>query len=525
MEYIRDEYHPINRVECERYWKILNEAYKIQHGGVFYTSFFARYEVVKNLKGEWVTSIQKGPEKTFLNKLVDIAGSKEIALVVIEYIRVEKTLYAPPHIQKRAYLFDENGVKRRSGWKGEIYFDGENYQEHLPFPEIRSNEFINEIDDILLGIFETQERKELFMRYMGQFAFENRLEARPVLICWDNDVEGTGKTLLHDMFLKPVFPTYSKVQSDLVDDSFNGHREAKLIFIEEAERGYLQTKQKNAKEMSGSLSVQINKKGIPRYDIEVTNYPYYAANKIPLSISAEPISDLENRWLVFKFVNKLANHKIAGPIIKKYQNSGKTFIHETIEVYNQNTKKKELRIKKTPTLKLRKMFEENFGAWLKEILLPFHLKQQPIGRYGFRIPKTYDMYPLLDAGKDVNIVGVFDTLDTLYRMDLDNENIVTHNDPNMQGLVRIFQEEGWFSSKLMSIKGIEKTTPKKFKMALAIMDIKKGEKKSFRLPGVVNPYSGTRVDLKKFLKFFEETPEEKKQREKMEDLEIFGEIN
>lgn len=523
--YERNQYYPINEGECEKIWGKLNEYYKIKHGGVYFSSSFGRFEVVRNLKNNWVLSVQKDTQKSFQNVIENITGSKEIAVVMIEYIKVEKVLHSLPHIQKRAFLYDENGEERKSGWEDSILFDGENFQEFLAFPKVNKREFVHEIDEILGGIFETKERKELFMRYLGQYAFENRLEARPVLICWDNDVEGTGKTLLHDMYLKPIFPTYSAIQSDLNDDAFNGHRESKLIFIEEAERGYLQTKQKNAKEMSGSRSVQINKKGIPRYDVEVTNYPYYAANKVPLSISAEPINDLENRWLVFKFVNKLSEHKTAGKIIKKYQNAGKTFIHETIEVKNEKTKKMEKRIKKTPTLKLIKMFEENYGAWLKEVLLPFHLKQTPVGRYGFRIPKTFDMYPLLDVGKDVNITGVFDTLDTLYRIRLDNENILSHNDPNMMELVQKFQETGWFSSKLMSIKGIESISPKKFKTALAIMDIKKGEGRSFRIDGIKFPYSGTRVDLKKFLDFFKETPKQKRERETIEDLEIFSEVN
>jgi len=524
MEYVRNEYHPLTQNECQKYWETLNLYYKIEVGGVYFSSFLGRFEAKKNKKDKWVLSVQKDSENNFKKNLITITGSKELAESVIEFIKIEKALHTPPHIQKMAYLFDENGVERKSGWKEQIEFDGENFIEHLAFPKVKNNSLTNEIDDILFGIFETKERKELFMRYMGQFAFENRVEARPVLICWDNDIEGTGKTLLHDMFLKPIFPTFSSIQSDLQDDSFNGHREAKLIFIEEAEKGYLQTKQRNAKEMSGSIWTQINRKGIPRYDIDVTNYPYYAANKVPLSISAEPVNDLENRWLVFKFMNKLAQHKIAGPIIQKYQNAGKTYVHKTIEVYNENTKKTETRIKKTPTLKLKKMFEENYGAWLKEVLLPFHLKQKVEGRYGFRIPKTFDMYPLLDAGRDINITGVFDVLDTVYRMRLDNENISAHNDPNMSKLVEAFQTTGWFSSKIMTIKGIENVSAKKFKMAISIMDIKKGDKRSFKLAGEPNPYTGTRVDLKKFLNFFKETPMEKKKRENAEDLEIFADI-
>jgi len=508
MEHKRSRYFPWTLEQCHYYWEKLNEHFKIIHGGVFFTNGFVRYSAKKNESGKWIATSQRDKPGAFQNtiKSLFIDGAvlgEELAKMMMEYIRIEKPLNVAPVLLKRAYLFS-NGVKRKSGWEGRMFFNGENYIEELAFPKLKTSkpENLQEISDILKGVFETDARTDLFKRYLGQFAFENRTEARPVLICWDNDVEGTGKTLLFDMFLKPIFPTYVGLYNDNGDDNNNGPPLAKLVFAEEAEKGYLQSKQRMAKTMSGENEARINIKFVPQFNAEVTNYTYYAANKIPLSISSEPTSPLENRWLVYKFVNKLSQNEIGGPVIKKYRNE------------NDNSDK---------VFSLEKMFNDNYGDWLEKVLLPFHLKQKVCGRYGFSIPKTIDMYPLLDVGIGTEISPVFNNLDSLLRIDINHENITDHIDPNMGLLVKKFQETGWFSAKLMTIKGIDNIPGKSFAKAISIMDLKKDNARVFRLQGINQPYSGMRIDLEKFKQFFQETNEEKEKRLEDDDFQIFSE--
>ena len=134
------------------------------------------------------------------------------------------------------------------------------------------------------------------------------------------------------------------------------------------------------------------------------------------------------------------------------------------------------------------------------------------------------MYPLLDVGRDTEIAPVFNNLDTLFRMEPTHENIAMHIDPNMGMLVKKFQQTGWFSPKLMTIKGIDSVSAKAFSKAVSIMSLKKGTRRSFKIEGQNMPYSGTQIDMDKFKKFFEETPSQKQEREEEEDRQIFEHI-
>jgi len=446
--YVRDKYFPLTKELLEMEWQKLNESYNIKKGGVYYLDNFVSIDIAIDEADEIVVAKNRFSAVLMKKRCADITNSEDFGKILIDFIVNEKRLAKTPHIVHHPFLYDR-GIKRKTGWEGGVYWNKTHFINEVAFPKINKNTTdlqLDEIDSILRDILETDERIRLFKSFLAQFAFDNRADkARSTLIAYDKQKRGTGKGLLSKFFASRIFPHQTTTISDLLKNDFNGFAENKMIFIDEAEGIDMASKNQLAKITSGVEFVTVNRKNIEAYKIKNKAYMYFASNQLPLSIKDRPTNSRENQWVVFRFETQLAE--------------------------KENFQKLEVKYNRDFT----PLFEKAFGKWLHERLLPFYLKtmQKEIGRYGFDIPITTEMLPLLMVGKASGEQGVVDIFESILQIDEESIALERELDSNMGTLISLFQTTGFFANKLLELQGIKKMHPTTF------------AKNAFLVPGLI----------------------------------------
>ena len=471
--------YAIEKKMLEEFVKKINKLLNVsKDGGIYYHNGFMVLDVATDIGGKVNVSINRLQTYTAKNIVMRVTGDKNITQEVMDYIVNERRLLTVPHVIYSSWLYSR-GKRRKTDWDGGIYFDGQNYISETPYPEVKTQateQDVKDIESILESIL--GDRKTLFKKYMAQYAFENRENARPTLICYDENVRGTGKTQMYRFFLQRVFPSQAYVVEDTQKDGFNGYAENKLIFFDEAESQTLSEKYRLAKIFSGSESIEINKKGVPKYKIKLYSYLYFCANKQPLIIKENPTTDLENQWIVFKFKGKLSKNSL---YLKQYNKHNGDFLP---------------------------LFERAFGKWLKENLLAFYeenMLNKEIGRYGFRIPINKDMEALLDMG---SVSDALSLLEIIYHANPDSNRFDNLVDTNIPELIRIFQSKGFLANALLQLNNIFPTIkPAKFRRDSAIIpNLILDQNKILRIGSAT--YRGVSINLRELKRGLEQTKED-----------------
>jgi len=375
----------------------------------------------ENEENELIQFCNKRPLDLLKNYLNSIGTEKEnwysAYSAIYQEIFVDNNYSRKPFVNITLGMFDSDGEPINQGESEPNFKTGE-YRVFHPYPNkiIESNEGNDFIEELLLVIFKTEEKKEIIKKFLAQTYLEYRTRARPTLISFGE--RGSGKTLFFEIFFKQIFPGIStELPSNF--QNFNGFLKNTFISADEtqSESVNLKTLGNLIKKWSGNSSISINEKNETAYNSPFAATMFIASNQKPLHLTELIKKENDNQFLV-------------------------TYFEKDISSELQKLKEKH------SISNIGKAVKERIGYYIETVLFHVYYKilddrDKKDCRYGFPIPIDKGLLKLLEQSETNLDNNIHDLLkECLWNAD-QGETC------DVEELVTIYREKGILATHLI----------------------------------------------------------------------------
>lgn len=420
----------------EEQWELLN---KIKKGNVMIYSMGGNLKEIGINEEDDTLIFNKYNEKAFKDICaVKLGLSASLTKELKVYIDMKKQLIRRPRVYKKLHLFDQH--HKSVGWEASRTFDGSDFYIKRALPVINEDADADLVERIFQTLIPNSRDAELVRKFLAQLFFEDRTKSRPTLILHGS--RGSGKTLLIKAFMQPFMQGDLGLMDGKKEQSrFDAYKDNRLIWGEEMGRAVWDV-HRLCKEMSGSSSVSVERKGVDAQMVHVTAWTVLTSNEMPVSISEPIVSENNNQYIMVEYHGNLQDKRSYKELEQKYPD----FVTVT---------------------------EYGMGKWLRDKVLPMYKEemqgqlQEKVGRYGFMIPITKSHHVAVSLGYDTNTEKALEIFSRLLNYDVSDDTFRYIPDNNVPELLALFKTKGLFNNILFDLPGIPKMKQSAFKHSLA----------------------------------------------------------